>query len=98
MISWLLIPLLWSCPSAKVPVYGTVELKMLADTPGKPLLCKPQAGAPERFDSLDAAMARLQIAGEGTALFLCQPGDAPCVRQSLTWQSVPVLKQIKEAK
>lgn len=95
MISWLVIPLLWACPGVRFPVLGNVGQSLLEKSPAKPLLCAPSPGAPERFDQLPDALARVKRLGPGASLSLCQPGETSCVLQEVEWDVTPNIREVR---
>lgn len=96
MIQFVVIPLLWVCPGLRFPVLGEVGGAMIAKTPSRNLLCQPSPGAPERFDHINDAMARIKELGQGATLAVCDPGMVDCVKQDIAWDSNPSLDKIKK--
>ena len=97
MIYFLVVALLWNCPTVKVPVIGEVGKGILAKTPGRILLCQPYPGVPERFFHLNDALDRVKVLGQGTSLSVCDP-NGECRLQNVTWDSTPILNEVEMVK
>jgi hypothetical protein len=89
MISFLVVPLLWICPTAsRIPILGARAQEALAASPARILVCTPISGVPERYDAFPAAQDRVQQLGLGASLSICQP-DGSCKPIKISWSAIP---------